>query len=60
MTANAYTAEDLVSNRQEFEIKVRSFLDASLIKEGFIISQLTSNLGYPESFKNAIIAKNNA
>lgn len=60
MTANAYTAEDLVSNRQEFEIKVRAFLDASLIKEGFVISQLTSNLGYPESFKNAIIAKNNA
>ncbi len=60
MTANAYTAEDLVSNRQEFEIKVRAFLDASLVKEGFVISQLTSNLGYPESFKNAIIAKNNA
>ena len=60
MTANAYTAEDLVSNRQEFENKVRSMLDASLVKEGFVISQLTSNLGYPESFKNAIIAKNNA
>lgn len=60
MTANSYTAEDLVSNRQEFENKVRSMLDANLIKEGFIISQLTSNLGYPESFKNAIIAKNNA
>lgn len=60
MTANSYTAEDLVSNRQEFENKVRSMLDGSLIKEGFIISQLTSNLGYPESFKNAIIAKNNA
>jgi regulator of protease activity HflC (stomatin/prohibitin superfamily) len=60
MTANAYTAENLVSNRQEFENKVRSLLDSSLIKEGFIISQITSNLGYPESFKNAIIAKNNA
>jgi regulator of protease activity HflC (stomatin/prohibitin superfamily) len=60
MTANAYTAEDLVSNRQEFENKVRSMLDVNLTKEGFVISQLTSNLGYPESFKNAIIAKNNA
>jgi len=60
MTANAYTAEDLVSNRQEFEIKVRAKLDSNLTKEGFTISQLTSNLGYPESFKNAIIAKNNA
>jgi regulator of protease activity HflC (stomatin/prohibitin superfamily) len=60
MTANSYTAEDLVSNRQEFEIKVRARLDSNLLKEGFIISQLTSNLGYPEAFKNAIIAKNNA
>ena len=60
MTANAYTAEDLVSNRQEFETKVRAKLDSNLTKEGFTISQLTSNLGYPESFKNAIIAKNNA
>ena len=60
MTANSYTAEDLVSNRQEFEIKVRAKLDSNLVKEGFIISQLTSNLGYPEAFKNAIVAKNNA
>lgn len=60
MTANAYTAEELISNRQEFETKVRSTLDASLLKEGFIISQLTSNLGYPETFKKAIESKNNA
>jgi regulator of protease activity HflC (stomatin/prohibitin superfamily) len=60
MTANAYTAEELISNRQEFETKVRSTLDANLLKEGFIISQLTSNLGYPETFKKAIEAKNNA
>jgi regulator of protease activity HflC (stomatin/prohibitin superfamily) len=30
------------------------------MKEGFIVSQFTSNLVYPESFKNAINAKNNA
>jgi regulator of protease activity HflC (stomatin/prohibitin superfamily) len=60
MTANAYTAEELISNRQEFETKVRSTLDANLLKEGFIISQLTSNLGYPETFKKAIESKNNA
>lgn len=60
MTANSYTAEDLVSNRQEFENRVKRTLDSALLKEGFIISQLTSNLGYPESFKNAIINKNNA
>jgi regulator of protease activity HflC (stomatin/prohibitin superfamily) len=60
MTANAYTAEELISNRQAFETKVRTKLDADLLKEGFIISQLTSNLGYPETFKKAIEAKNNA
>ena len=60
MTANFYTAEELISNRQLFETKVRQTLDASLLPEGFIINQLTSNLVYPETFKRAIEAKNNA
>lgn len=60
MTANAYTAEELISNRQLFETKVRQTLDNSLLPEGFIINQLTSNLVYPETFKKAIEAKNNA
>ena len=60
LTANSYTAEELISNRQTFEVKVRSQLDSNLVKEGFIISQMTSNLVYPETFKNAIEAKNNA
>jgi regulator of protease activity HflC (stomatin/prohibitin superfamily) len=60
MTANAYTAEELISNRQIFETRVRATLDANLLKEGFVISQLTSNLIYPETFKRAIEAKNNA
>ena len=60
MTANAYTAEELISNRQLFENKVRQTLDSTLIKEGFVINQLTSNLVYPETFKKAIEAKNNA
>lgn len=60
MTANFYTAEELISNRQLFETKVRATLDASLLPEGFVINQLTSNLVYPETFKKAIEAKNNA
>ena len=60
MIANSYTAEEMVSNRQAFENKVRALLDSNLIPEGFIISQMTSNLGYPKQFKDAIIAKNNA
>jgi regulator of protease activity HflC (stomatin/prohibitin superfamily) len=35
-------------------------LHSRLTAEGFIVQQLTSNLVYPESFKNAINAKNNA
>ena len=60
MTANSYTAEELISNRQTFETKVRQVLDATLLKEGFIINQMTSNLGYPETFEKAMEAKNNA
>ena len=53
-------SEELISNRQVFENKVRAKLDSDLLKEGFVITQLTSNLGYPETFKKAIEAKNNA
>ena len=60
MVANSYTAEEMVSSRQAFENRVRHLLDSALIPEGFVISQMTSNLGYPDQFKNAIIAKNNA
>ena len=60
LTANSYTAEELISNRQTFEVKVRAQLDSNLVKEGFLISQMTSNLVYPETFKNAIESKNNA
>ena len=60
LATNNYTAEDLISNRQAFEIKVRQLLEGQLLKEGFVINQFTSNLEYPGSFKNAINAKNNA
>jgi regulator of protease activity HflC (stomatin/prohibitin superfamily) len=35
-------------------------LETQLLKEGFVINQFTSNLVYPDSFKKAINAKNNA
>lgn len=60
LATNNYTAEDLISNRQAFEIKVRQLLESQILKEGFTINQFTSNLEYPASFKNAINAKNNA
>ena len=60
LATNNYTAEELISNRAAFEIKVRTLLEAQITKEGFIVNQFTSNLEYPTSFKNAINAKNNA
>lgn len=60
VVANSYTADALISNRQEFEKKVRMVLVEQLAPEGFILSQFTSNLVYPETFKRAIEAKNNA
>ena len=60
VVANSYNADALISNRQEFEIKVRQVLEKQLSPEGFILQQFTSNLVYPETFKKAIEAKNNA
>ena len=60
VVANSYTADALISNRQEFEKKVREVLVRQLEPEGFTLSQFTSNLIYPQTFKKAIEAKNNA
>ena len=60
LATNKYTADQLISNRQLYEIEVRRILELELLKEGFVINQFTSNLLYPESFKNAINAKNDA
>jgi regulator of protease activity HflC (stomatin/prohibitin superfamily) len=60
VVSNSYTADELISNREQFEIKVRKVLEDHLIPEGFILAQFTSNLVYPETFKKAIEAKNNA
>lgn len=60
LATNKYTADGLIGNREVFEIEVRKLLEGQLLKEGFVINQFTSNLVYPESFKKAINAKNNA
>ena len=60
LVANSYPADALISNREEFEIKVRQMLEKQLLPEGFVLAQFTSNLVYPETFKKAIEAKNNA
>jgi regulator of protease activity HflC (stomatin/prohibitin superfamily) len=60
LATNKYTADGLIGNREIFEVEVRRLLEAQLLKEGFVINQFTSNLVYPDSFKKAINAKNNA
>ena len=60
LATNKYTADELIGNRQQYEIEVRRILETQLLKEGFTIQQFTSNLVYPETFKKAIEAKNNA
>lgn len=60
IVANSYTADELIGNREQFELKVRQVLQKQLEPEGFLLSQFTSNLVYPETFKKAIEAKNNA
>lgn len=60
VVTNSYNADKLISSRQEFDAKVKKALEDQLIPEGFIVAQFTSNLVYPETFKKAIEAKNNA
>lgn len=60
LATNKYTADELIGNRQQYEIEVRRILESQLLKEGFTIAQFTSNLVYPETFKKAIEAKNNS
>lgn len=60
LATNKYTADGLIGNREVFEVEVRRLLEGQLLKEGFVINQFTSNLVYPDSFKKAINAKNNA
>jgi regulator of protease activity HflC (stomatin/prohibitin superfamily) len=60
LATNKYTADELIGNRQGYEVEVRRILESQLLREGFIVNQFTSNLVYPETFKQAIEAKNNA
>lgn len=60
ITANRYTADELVANRAKFEGEVRQMLDKSLGDEGFIVTEFTSQITPPESLQQTIEAKNKA
>ena len=44
LATNKYTADELIGNRQAYEIEVRRILETQLLNEGFIVNQFTSNL----------------
>lgn len=60
ITANGYTSDELMASRAKFEAEVRAMLDESLNKEGFIVTEFTSQITPPESLSAAIEAKNQA
>lgn len=57
ITANKYTADELMESRAKFEDEVRAMLNESLGKEGFMISEFTSQIDPPEALKSNINAK---
>ena len=60
ITANNYTSDELMSSRAKFESEVRAMLETSLGKEGFVVSEFTSQITPPASLSLAIEAKNQA
>ncbi len=57
---NAYTTDELVSKREEFEKAIEDRLSKELLAENFQLEQMTSGLQYPPSLVAAIDAKNKA
>ena len=60
ITANQYTADELMANRAEFESSVRQMLDSTLNREGFVVKEFTSQITPPASLQATIDAKNQA
>ena len=60
VAANNYTSDELMANRAKFEGEVRTMLDSTLTREGFIVTEFTSQITPPESLRQMIDAKNAA
>lgn len=58
--ANQYTSDSLMSNRASFESDVRRRLESSLMAEGFIVEEFTSQITPPQSLAQMINEKNAA
>ena len=57
---NAYTTDELVSKREEFEKVTEEYLREILLKENFELGEMTSGLKYPDALVRSIDAKNQA
>lgn len=57
---NAYTTDELVSKREEFEKVTEYYLREILLKENFELGEMTSGLKYPDALVRSIDAKNQA
>lgn len=60
IAANNYTSDELMSNRAMFEADARIILDSTLTREGFFVTEFTSQITPPESLRQMIDAKNAA
>ena len=58
--ANRYSSDSLMSNRANFESDVRQRLEKSLMDEGFLVEEFTSQITPPESLAQMINEKNAA
>lgn len=58
--ANKYTSDSLMSNREHFEADVRARLEKTLMAEGFVVSEFTSQITPPQSLAEMIDQKNRA
>ena len=58
--ANKYTSDSLMANRANFESDVRARLESSLMDEGFIVEEFTSQITPPASLTQIINEKNAA
>lgn len=57
---NKYTADSIVSHRQEVDKAFDEYVRTAFAKEGFVLEQLTPGIAYPTSYEEAINAKNKA
>lgn len=57
---NKYNADEIVSNREAVDIDFDNKVREELALEGFVLERLTPGIKYPDSYDDAINAKNKA